>query len=162
MTIEVGHVMCLWHEDVKPEGVTVLKEVLVTITETKTGVPGEFSRNPVSSQSLRGIGDDGKTYEKHWESWPESQTNCFTTQWSMRDDGEGDNPFWIPKEAVHAYDELRRAKEQHPELKLERRDKNGQPVLPKGDVVHCAEHDEYTHKGTTCFSCHVAERAAVA
>ncbi len=159
MTIEVGHVMCLWQEDVKPDGVTVLKKVLVTITETKIGVPGEYSREPVSSQSLRGIGDDGKTYEKHWNSWPESVINCLAT-WTRRNDGEGDDPFWIPKEAVHAYGDLRLANRQHPELKLERRDKNGQPILPRGDVVYCKEHDEYTHNGSTCFLCHVAKMEA--
>jgi hypothetical protein len=159
MTYEVGKVVCLWHEDVQPGSVTVLKEVLVTITETKTGVPGEWSREPVSSISLRGIGDDGKTYEKHWDSWPESQTNCFTGQWSTRDDAEG---VWVPKEAVHAHGALRRHNEQYPSKQLTRKDRNGQPILPKGDVTYCEKHDEYDHLGSECLLCSLDARKKVA
>jgi len=150
----VGSKVCLWQEKMADGKVTVLKEVIVTITERKTGVPGEFSRKPVSSKSLRGIGDDGKVYEKHWESWPESQTDCFTDRWSMRDDGEGEYRFWAPKEAVHSHTHLKLALEAHPGLKLVRVDKDGQPIVPKGDVVYCTEHDEYAHVGTECWQCY--------
>ena len=67
-TYKVGQKICLWQEDVDPNTgtVTILKEVIVTITETKTGVPSEHSGQPSSRQSLKGVGDDGKTYRKHW------------------------------------------------------------------------------------------------
>jgi hypothetical protein len=154
MAYVIGQKVCLWQEDIRHGmGVVVLKEVIVTVTEIKTGVPGHWSRTPVSSQSLRGIGDDGKVYEKHWESWPESQTNCFTDQWSMRDDGEGDDPYWTPKEAVYAYNDLSRYNSGREVNVLVRTDVNGNSILPKGDFVHCAVHDLYGHSGQCCFKC---------
>lgn len=154
MAYEVGKTICLWQEkiDFEKRVVTVLKEVLVKITETKTGVLGEFSGKPVSGTSLKGVGDDGKEYEKHWDSWPESQTNCFTDQWSVRDDGEGDDHFWFPKEAVHAYNSLRRANEKASN-NIVRVDTLGQPIVPKGDVTYCNKHDEYRHEGQKCLGC---------
>jgi len=142
--------------------VTVLKEVLVTITEVKTGVPGFFSLKPVSMHSLRGIGDDGKLYEKHWVNWPESQTNDYLGQWSIRDDGEGDDRFWIPKEAVHAHNMLSDLKKQFPNEKIVRLDKSGQPIVPKGDVEYCEKHDDYRHKGSKCFECAIENQDSAA
>ena len=153
MPYEVGQVVCLWQEELRPGKVTVLKEVLVTITGVKTGVPGFFSLKPVSMQSLRGIGDDCKLYEKHWVNWPESQTNDYLGQWSSRDDGEGDDRFWIPKEAVHAYNTLNDLKKRFPDEQIVRLDKSGQPIVPKGDVEYCEKHDDYRHKGSQCFWC---------
>lgn len=153
MPYEVGQVVCLWQEELRPGRVTVLKEVLVTITGVKTGVPGEFSRRPVSMHSLRGIGDDGKPYEKHWDSWPESQTNDFLGQWTFRDDGEGDDRFWIPMEAVHAYNTLNAFKKHFPNEPVVRLDKSDKPIVPKGDVEYCEKHDDYRHKGSQCFWC---------
>lgn len=152
MAYTIGQKVCLWR--VKHNWglveIRVLKEVIVTITEVKTGVPGEFSRDPVSSQSLRGIGDDGKTYEKHWDSWPESQTNDFIDSWSMRDDGEGDDQFWVPMEAVYIYDAASRRREP-PAFTLI--DQSDAPIKPKGDVVYCEKHDHYSHKDGVCIFC---------
>jgi hypothetical protein len=155
----VGQKICLWQEVVTNSQVLILKEVLVTITETKTGVLGQWSRKPVSGISLRGIGDDCKVYEKHWEYWPESQTNCFTGEWSMRDDGEGVGvaKYWTPKEAVHAYSELKYANKAL-KMNLVRVDLQGNPIVPKGDVGYCAEHDMYHHVWDTCFSCFMEAR----
>ena len=152
----VGQKVCLWQEVVTAGQVLVLKEVIVTITETKTGVFGRWSQKPVTQMSLRGLGDDGKVYEKHWESWPESQTNDLISQWSMRDDGVGGvvTKYWTPKEAVYAHNELRSVNKRL-EKKLVRIDINGNTLVPKGDIVHCAKHDEYNHQGDTCFSCYI-------
>ena len=135
----------------------VQKEILVTITETKTGVLGEWSQKPVALTSLRGIGDDGKTYEKHWEYWPESQTRDFIGQWSMRDDGEDADKYWTPKEAIYAYNELRSANKRN-KKKLVRTDCNGNTITPKGDIIYCEKHDEYNHQGDTCFHCYMESR----
>ena len=159
---EVGETICLWQEKIvpgteeNPGSVMVLKEVLVTITGTKTGVPYEFSGEPASGTSIRGIGDDGKVYEKHWDFWPESQTCGFQDQWSVRNDGEGDDPFWAPKEAVHTHNQLQGFNKENGS-NIRRLDKNGNPILPKGDVVYCEEHDDYRHRGGSCFHCLIEE-----
>ena len=154
MPYEIGQAICLWQEIVDFENgvVTVMKEVLVKITETKTGVPGEFSNKPVDMTSLKGVGDDGKEYTKHWDYWPESQTNSFIDQWDCRDDGEGDDKFWFPKEATHAHNDLCRTNKKL-EKKMVRVDVNCKPIVPKGDVDHCEQHDYYSHKGGKCFGC---------
>jgi hypothetical protein len=155
MPYSIGQKICLWQEHVRLGAVIVLKEVIVTITEIKTGVLGEYSMRPASSQSLRGIGDDGKTYEKHWDVWPESQTNDFIGQWSPRLDGEGEHHFWIPQEAVYAYDSLRRHNERFGQTHgvIKRTDINEAEVLPKGDFSYCKEHEYYSPLGNHCFHC---------
>jgi hypothetical protein len=155
---ETGQKVCIWHESVDADTgfVTVLKEVIVTITEIKTGVPGEFSGRPSSGQSLRGTGDDGRAYEKHWDYWPESQTDDFIDRWSLRDDGEGEkNQFWSPVEAVYAYNRLADHNRKHGMTHgvLIRVGRGGEPMLPKGDVVRCGNHDEYYYPNGRCFHC---------
>lgn len=154
MSYNVGQKVNLWRIEVDgPNRVTrVLKSVVVTITETKTGVLGEFSRKPVSLQSLRGIGDDGTSYEKHWDSWPEGQMNDFSDQWSTVDDSED---FWIPKEATSAYHNFVRYGKR--ELKVVDRivGPDGNDIIPQGDVTHCEKHDEYDNVGDPigCIEC---------
>lgn len=150
--IQEGNKICLWKEspEIKEGKVVVVQEVIVTITDTKTGVPGEWSNKPARQQSLRGLGDDGKIYEKHWDEWPESQTD-LAGQWSMRDD---DGEVWIPQEAAHLHNKLndhnRRHGDTHP---LKRVDLQGNPILPKGDLSRCEAHDEYLLPGHKCFQC---------
>lgn len=159
MQYQKGLRVTLWQEVMNQEGnVVVLKEVVVTITETKTGVPGEFSRNPTKAQSLRGLGDDGKVYEKHWNEWPESQTDDFVANWSVRDDGVevGGLSFWIPIEAVYAHNRLTRQNSRSG-LSVRRVDKDGNDILPKGDVVFCDKHNHYHYKGAKCFECLIQE-----
>lgn len=157
MTYAIGQKVCLWQVEHTPgsANLTVAKEVIVTVTEIKNGVPGEFTREPVSLQSLRGVGDDGKTYEKHWETWPESQTNDFIDQWSIRDDGEGDQKFWIPKEAVYVYD---MASRRNRPSALTLVDPSGTTIKPKGDVVYCEVHDSYSHQNSECLFCLMDKR----
>lgn len=144
-----------------PHKILILKEVIVTITETKTGVHGEWSDEPVSSQSLRGISDDNKTYEKHWDLWPESQTNDFVDQWSMRDDGAGDDSlqFWSPMEAVRVYNSVSRENRRTARTKFALTNMGGAAMKPKGDVVYCEAHDRYEHEGVQCFYCRFPEVA---
>lgn len=161
---EKGQKVCLWHEVVDQDAgiVRVIKEVIVTLTDVKTGTPGEFSRTPMSGQSLRGIGDDGKLYEKHWNEWPESQTDDFMDRWSVRTDGEGDNSFWAPREATYAHNRLIDRNLNHGATHgiFYRVDTKGEPILPKGDVIHCEKHDQYDYPGSKCFRCFLEERAA--
>jgi len=70
----------------------------------------------------------------------------------MRDDGEGDHKWWVPKEAVHAHSELKYANKRR-EDKIFRVNAQGNEVVPKGDIVYCEKHDEYYHQGDACFSC---------
>lgn len=163
MAHKIGQKICLWQEEVYRETglVTVLKEVVVTLTEIKTGVPGEFSETPTNLESLRGVGDDGKVYEKHWYYWPESQTNDFIDRWSLREDEDGDGRivFWSPVEAVYAHNRLADHNRKHGEEHgvLRRVDKAGNAILPKGDVVHCEKHDEYHYPDSKCFRCFLEE-----
>ncbi|MBI3074717.1 MAG: hypothetical protein HYY92_00690 [Parcubacteria group bacterium] len=164
MAFTIGQKVCLWQIELGIERrrgkdfdeLRILKEVIVTVTEIKTGVLGEWTRKPVSSQSLRGIGDDGKTYEKHWGSWPESQTNDFLGQWSMRDDGDGGESqrFWIPGEAVDVYNAVSRENRRIARIKLALVNTASEAVKPKGDIIYCEAHDHYEHAGTPCFHCH--------
>ncbi len=147
--IKKGHKVCLWKEEIRNRNVVVVKEVVVTITDTKTGVPGEWSNEPTSHQSLRGLGDDGKVYEKHWEEWPESQTDT-SGMWSMRED---DGEVWIPQEAAHLHNKLNDHNRKHVGLYLKRVDLQGNPILPKGDLTRCEAHDEYLLPGRNCFQC---------
>lgn len=154
---KVSQKVCLWQLAHGLRGILVMKEVVVTLTEVKTGALGALSREPVSMQSLRGVGDDGKHYEKHWESWPESQTGTFSDQWSWREDElEGDPMMevgWIPFEAVHIYNYAKL-------YNITLIDKDGNAITPKGDVVYCAEHDRYWHEGVECRFCRRAKREA--
>lgn len=154
---EVNDKICLWQIKIVlgSTEVRVVKEVMVTITETKTGVPGEFSGHPAPFESLRGLGNDGKVYEKHWDFWPESQACDFTTQWTIREDGEGEGLeiFWAPAEATHVYNELASRRKGTPEFTLI--DKDGASILPKGDFDYCLEHDSYWSRRIECFWCHV-------
>lgn len=152
----IGQTVCLWQTNYESDQdcIRVLREVLVRITEIKTGARGEFSNNPVHLQSLRGIGDDEETYEKHWDVWPESQTNDFMSQWSFREDSKVDLefPFWSPVEAVSVYSGMRRlSRNLNKNVRI--LDTNGNPMQPKGDVVRCERHDEYDHPGQPCIVC---------
>jgi hypothetical protein len=154
MAYRIGQQVSLWQieQDFGSTELQVVKEVIVTITEIKRGVPGEFTGEPVSSQSLRGTDSDGKVYEKHWNLWPESQTSDFMDSWSLRDDGEGEGSqkFWIPKEAVSIYDLVHR----HHFTVV---DPAGRSIIPKGDVEYCTKHNRYLHQGDTCFLCLVGK-----
>jgi hypothetical protein len=71
-------------------------------------------------------------------------------------------PFWVSKEAVYAYNGLRRANERlNGDSHTVRLDVNDQPILPKGGVVYCERHDEYNHNGDRCIWCHVEEQKAL-
>lgn len=152
---QVNQKVCLWQTSIVPNSneIVVVKEVIVTITEIKTGVPGEYSGKPVSHQSLRGVGDDGKTYEKHWDVWPESQTNDYQSSWSMRDDATTDigNRYWIPVEAVYIYDIIPKLQKKGRNVRLI--DSSGANISPKGDVVYCEKHVCYSHAGNPCIFC---------
>jgi hypothetical protein len=158
-----GQRVALWQTKIEVKKnttqIVVLKEVIVTITEMKTGVPGKFSRERSSRQSLRGLGDDGKVYEKHWDSWPElsSGPSDFSSLWSSRDDGVGRNKVWSPAEAVHVYNNTISKRLGDNDFTLT--DATGAAILPKGDVVYCEKHDDYSY-GPECLWCLVAERNA--
>ena len=152
---KVNQKVCLWQTNIVPGSnqITVVREVIVTITEIKTGVPSAHSRTPMDLQSLRGIGEDGKTYEKHWDVWPESQARDYVESWSMRDAATIDtgNRFWIPVEAVYIYDVKQESKRHGRAVSVI--DQNGFDVKPKGDVVYCERHDRYNHAGVVCIFC---------
>ncbi len=146
----VGQKVCLWQIRREETVLRVLREVIVTITEIKTGVPGEFSRKPVSYQSLKGTDEHGVVYEKSWNVWPESQTDNFVESWTEREDGGEDFPFWVPREAVYVYSAISRANKRNKQ-KLPLVDESGAPIKPKGDAVYCEKHDAYSHR--QCLYC---------
>jgi hypothetical protein len=153
-----GMKVCLWEIKHQSGTLVVLDEVVVEIIETKTGALGEWSKTPTNSQSLRARSEDGREFFKHWERWPESQTCDFLGQWSLRDDSKGDkgDPFWAPHEAVYVVNQInhenkRRKNRSEEEIKLFRHD--GTEAIPSGDIGLCEEHNEYFHKGQSCFYC---------
>ena len=154
----VGQRVNLWNVEIDTEArrTRILKSVIVTITDIKTGVPGDYSRRPSSFASLRGLGDDGKVYEKHWDYWPESQTNCFLGSWSPRADGVK-RDFWIPQEAASAYNSFVHEGKHKFNMVDRIVDADGNDIIPQGDVAYCVLHDEYFHNGSHCSACLLEE-----
>lgn len=158
MNYRVGQKINLWQTEVSLEErlTRVHRSVVVTITEVKTGTPGEFSGKPVSLQSLRGLGDDGQIYEKHWDHWPESQTNDFASQWSRCEQWD----WALPREAAHAYNEFVREGKQKYNMVDRIVGPDGNDIVPQGDVERCEVHDQYHHVGDEmkCFVCFLEKR----
>lgn len=152
---KLGQKVCLWQTKIVPGSnqITVIKEVIVEIAGIKTEVPSAHSRSPVNLQSLRGIGEDGKIYEKHWDVWPESQMRDYVECWSARDDATIDtgNRHWIPVEAVYVYDARQQSRRYRKAVRIV--DGNEDDIKPKGDVVYCERHDQYDHVGNSCVFC---------
>lgn len=152
---KVGQKVNLWQIEVllRERLTRVHRSVVVTITEVKTGTPGEFSGTPTMLQSLRGIGDDGLVYEKHWNHWPESQTNDFATQWSPCEHWD-----WAsPHEAIYAYNSFVREGKQKYNMVDRIVGPDGKDIIPQGGVERCKIHDQYYHAGDDgemrCFVC---------
>lgn len=144
--------ICLWKvEIVRESTLMVIKEVIVTITEVKSGVIGEISGKPVPFQSVLGVGDDSQVYEKHWLWWPESPVDCdFDSQWTDHVDCVTEK-VWTPVEAVYIYNEIASSRCARGALSLF--DTQGLPIVPKGDVQFCTEHDEFVHYREMCSWC---------
>ncbi|MCX6788874.1 MAG: hypothetical protein NTZ36_03300 [Candidatus Jorgensenbacteria bacterium] len=149
---EIGQRVCLWDAQIflGSTEARIIREVVVTVTETKTGVPGEFSKYPSPFESLRGIGEDGKIYEKHWELWPEIYGCNFSTVWSTRSD---DGHMWTPVESLHLYNELVSHENEPNDFTLV--DSIGNAIRPKGDFYYCEEHDSYWSRRIECFWCNI-------
>lgn len=157
MQYRVGQKVNLWQVEVFPDEriVRVLRSVIVTITDVKTGVPGHWSRTPSSQQSLRGLGDDGHTYEKHWESWPESQTRDFSDQWTHCEHWDWE----APREATDAYNSFVREGKRKYNLVDRIVGPDGKDIIPGGDTEHCTTHDLYRNAGDTfgCIDCRLGK-----
>lgn len=150
---KVGLRICLWQID-KPlftNRLVVVKEVIVTLNGVKTGVPTQVEGVPSTYLSLRGVGDDGQLYEKHWDRWPDALCADPLSLWSARDDGV-DGQVWMPREAFQLYNLF--ASQRRMNLRafvLE--GLKGLEAIPKGDLVHCEAHDDYSLPGDPCLSC---------
>ncbi len=157
MATMVGKQICLWRAEQKPGEhiIRVVKEVIVTIAEEKIGVPGQYSRTPSRFASYCGLGNDGKIYKKHWDAWPESsQAGDFLFQWTLRADGggRGRSGPWVPIEAIYLYNS--KVSRQMGEMEhFTIVDVFGNEINPKGDVVYCDIHDQYSYVGTECELC---------
>jgi hypothetical protein len=153
----IGQKINLWQVDVRNRETRILKSVIVTITEEKTGVLGHWSKKPQTHQSLRAVDDQGLVYEKHWRIWPESQTATFADRWSLRGDGAPhpdrvDWYYWHPVEAHSAYNSFLYYKREGIVDRIVGPDgKEG--IIPLGDVVKCEAHGEYGLKAGDCFDC---------
>lgn len=167
MNFSTGQNICLWQVSVNLGNlprILVLREVIVKVTELKTGALGEFSNRPSPFQSVLAVGDDGKEYQKHWNIWPESELCDFANQWTERSDGAEHEHHWRPVQAADLYNEVasnRVAKES----RLNLVNRLGEQVYPKGDASYCEEHDWYSHAGNGCEWCeidnHVKRRRAM-
>lgn len=136
----------------------ILKDILVTVTEIKTGTPGNISGKKASFQSLRGMGDDGIVYEKHWDHWPENIGESCVDSWTARADGAYEETFWTPKEATYVYNVSRTFKDDGVSLIGD----HGRILMrPRGHINYCKTHDEYW-PGGLCFSCQSQSRKQVA
>jgi hypothetical protein len=161
MNFKVGQKVCLWRVDhsESPENIRILKEVIVIITQIKIGAIGQLSKKPTPKQSLRGIGNDDNTYEKHWDRWPENPSYSFDHQWTDRMDGEPVEgiKFWIPQEAVAVWNDANEERKKY-EKNLRIVDRDGNPIRPDGDFIHCDLHDHYEHLGLICSRCALKKR----
>lgn len=163
---QIGQKINLWQIHVDGENRTthVLKSVLVTVTEVKTGVLEDYTDKPSTDESVRAVTEDGQVYERFWDRVPISQTTDFYGQWSLRDDGENipgypnDYKFWSPKEAWVAYKDFLRYSS--PKYNIVDRivGPDGQAIVPKGDVVKCETHGTYQPPHINCFDCYMDER----
>ncbi len=161
--LKVGDRISLWLVDffTTPGTIQITREILVSITEEKTGAPRQFSREPSSFQSLKGIGDDGRLYEKHWESWPESQNADFTERWSQSYEN---NSLVTPFEAYRIYNDVARVNRVKQALRLLGPD--GSAIKPNGDkLAHCKTHDMYSYESEffteQCLLCRMAIRGRI-
>lgn len=174
MAYHKGQRFCLWQVDLQNHKALVLKEIMVTITEIKTdvpgrltdistGVPGDLTGTYTPFESLRALGYDGKVYAKHWDFWPVYKspwTHTDTSCWSARDDGEGGNKLWTPYEAIHYHNYnvehniLHGYWNGYSNMYTELVGLTpGSPVLPKGDVLRCEKHNHYYYPGGQCKRC---------
>jgi hypothetical protein len=152
---KTGQKVCLWQISNVPgsKKITVLKSVIVTITEIKTEAPCVREGKKVDVYSISGRGDDDKRYVKHWKQLSESQGGDYSPRWSIRDDGVfcRNGTQWIPVEAVFMYDVFRVMKQKR---RLDRLvDQYDNDIRPEGDVVYCEKHDSYSHTNVGCMSC---------
>jgi hypothetical protein len=151
----VGQTVCLWNAiyDSKRKNFRVIREVLVVITDVKTGVRIDDSDRVTSHQSLKGVDENGKVYEKHWNLWPERGKQDFSTRWSRV--FERDDSVWVPVESIHAYNNISHGKERGTNISLV--DNRGVQVKPKGDnIVFCWMHNRYwygTKSNEACQQC---------
>jgi hypothetical protein len=137
MTYTVGQKVSLWGYKVDSDTVTILKEVLVTITNAELHAIGEEIH-----QCLCGKDADGTMYKKHWDDgWP-IDLDQDNGGWSVHDDGDGTR--WTPTEAVFVYNQYR-------SHTIE--DADREHITPKGDVESCMEHDIFLFKGEKCPQC---------
>lgn len=140
MVFKPGDVVCLW--GVKHEGgqIIIHKEILVTVMEVKTGVEGL----PKTYQSLRGMTEDGRYFEKHWRYWPGVEIKLHERHhWSESSDG--DSGKWVPQEAVNVYNLA-------PKNRVKIVDLLGREIKPKS-AAYCKEHDRYSFAGEKCLYC---------
>lgn len=152
---KTGQKVCLWQISNVPGSrkITVLKNVIVTITEIKTEAPCVRDGKKVNTCSLLGMGNDNKQYKKYWEQLNERESSNYSPRWSTRDDGVfcRNGTQWIPIEAVFMYDVFRFMKQKRRLDRLVDQDDND--IKPEGDVVYCERHDSYSHVNLSCVSC---------
>lgn len=134
LVFKPGDKVCLW--EVKSEllegRITILKEVVVTIMETKTGVEGL----PKNYQSLRAMTEDGQYYDKHWRYWPGTVVKLNEKHhWSGCLSGGSEGGKWIPQESVSVYNNA-------PKDRVKIVDISGKPIFPK-EAKFCQQHGVY-------------------
>jgi hypothetical protein len=157
----VGQKINLWqhHIDTKTRTTRILKSVLVTVAEVKTGVKQDYTDEPSTDESVLAFAEDGTRYERFWDRVPISQTSDFYGQWSMRDDGEltpGYNPLfrlWKPMEAWCVYNDYLHYGVKKYNLVDKILGPDGQAIVPSGDVTKCEKHGTYQPKHIECFEC---------
>ncbi|MES2986204.1 MAG: hypothetical protein V4686_03725 [Patescibacteria group bacterium] len=154
MKYKIGQIICLW-ELVPPYGnpIIVVREILVTITNIHENVLGKESKCPAGI-GLKGIGNDGKVYEKHWDTWPDDQMQPDIF-WTWREDGTmlPQPSLWLPFEAVLYYSWVFRRNSGN--IKIV--DKDSNPIEPKGDLEKCSTHGTFYYPGAECISCKSAK-----
>ncbi len=155
---KIGQRVCLWEEKILPYRVLVTKEIMVTITEIKVGVPLANTGVPTSNIGLKGVDDSGNQYEKHWNVWPIDDNNVCNGGVHFWTKVTSDSVVEQLNEAVHAYNELRICNHMSV-MDRDRVDSNAQPILPKGEVAYCSAHDEYFYNRGSCALCQVRKVA---
>lgn len=157
----VGQKINLWqiYTDDQDRTARILKSVLVTVAEVKTGVKEDITGKPSTEESVLAFAEDGTRYERFWDRVPICMSFSFHAQWSVRDDCEpipGYNHMsrsWTPMEAWCAYNDLLFHCDEEYKLVDQIVGPNGQAIVPEGDVVKCEKHDTYQPKYFECSDC---------
>ena len=155
MNYKIGEKIKLWKITPAATGTQtaqVTKEVIITITEMKKNVPGEFSGEVKDGYiGYKAIGDDGNEYEQFWFSYPEGfgayghiWERFYDYDFTPTKGEEIDYDFYY--NSCMAFNDAQKA-----DIKIEY---NNKETLPFGtEYQKCDKHAYFFRNGRRCLKC---------